>query len=143
MIITLVAITFAAPTFAQTVDFGDDSSTWSNDGECDDKRFEGPGMTTTPLLDEDIMADATDCRTAFDAGMLTLRGDTPTKTPTMSGGDIDFGDDSSTWSNDGECDDKRFEGPGMTTTALLDEDILADATDCRTAFEAGQLTLRK
>lgn len=55
---------------------------------------------------------------------------------------IDFGDDAGTWANDGECDDPRFEGPGMTTTTLLDSDIKHDATDCRTAYEAGQLTLR-
>ncbi|QZH74328.1 MAG: hypothetical protein JY451_11620 [Erythrobacter sp.] len=55
------------------VDFGDDSSQWANDGECDDPRFEGPGMTTTPLLDSDIRHDATDCREAFERGDLTLR----------------------------------------------------------------------
>lgn len=65
----------AAPAEAQlTVDFGDDSSRWSNDNECDDSRFEGAGMTATPLLEEDIGHDATDCRTAYEAGNLTLRG---------------------------------------------------------------------
>jgi len=54
---------------------------------------------------------------------------------------IDFGDDSSQWANDDECDDPRFEGPGVHSI-LLDEDLLADATDCRTLFEAGQITLR-
>jgi hypothetical protein len=57
-----------------TVDFGDDNGDWANDNECDDSRFEGPGMTTTPLLEEDIGHDATDCRTAYEAGRLTLRG---------------------------------------------------------------------
>lgn len=57
-----------------TVDFGDDSSRWSNDNECDDSRFEGAGMTATPLLEGDIGHDATDCRTAYEAGNLTLRG---------------------------------------------------------------------
>ncbi len=56
------------------IDFGDDSGDWANDNECDDSRFEGPGMTTTPLLEEDIGHDATDCRTAYEAGRLTLRG---------------------------------------------------------------------
>ena len=55
-----------------SVDFGDDSSEWANDGECDDPRFSGAGMTITPLLDDDIMHDATDCRTAFEAGTLQL-----------------------------------------------------------------------
>ena len=55
-----------------SVDFGDDNGDWSNDGECDDPRFRGPGMTSTPLLDDDIKHDATDCRTAYERGDLTL-----------------------------------------------------------------------
>ncbi|MEM7779792.1 MAG: hypothetical protein AAF697_05285 [Pseudomonadota bacterium] len=55
-----------------SINFGDDGGDWANDGECDDPRFRGPGMTTTPLLDEDIMADATDCRSAYNRGELTL-----------------------------------------------------------------------
>ena len=31
-------------------------------------------MTATPLLEGDIGHDATDCRTAYEAGNLTLRG---------------------------------------------------------------------
>ncbi|TIX51924.1 hypothetical protein [Alteraurantiacibacter aquimixticola] len=61
------------PELAATVDFGDDNGDYSNDSECDDPRFEGPGMTATPLLDEDIRHDATDCRTAFERGELQLR----------------------------------------------------------------------
>ena len=130
------------------IDFGDDSSMWSNDDECDDPRFRGPGMTSTPLLDSDIRRDATDCRTAYEAGLLTYiagetGGGTGAGAPTgQVAGGINFGDDSSMWSNDDECDDPRFEGPGMTSTTLLDSDIARDATDCRSAFEAGRLTLR-
>lgn len=131
---------------AASVDFGDDTSRWANDNECDDKRFIGAGMTATPLLDEDIGHDATDCRTAFEAGNLQLRQAAGAAAPQAlaaapAGGPVDFGDDSSRWSNDNECDDKRFAGPGMTATPLLDEDIGHDATDCRTAFEAGRLRL--
>ena len=115
---------------AAAVDFGDDASQWSNDGECDDPRFQGPGMTATALLDSDILHDETDCRQAYEAGRITLRSK------------VDFGDDNGSWANDGECDDPRFTGPGMTTTTLLDEDILHDATDCRQAYEAGRLTLK-
>ncbi len=61
------------PQLANMVDWGDDNGDWSNDDECDDPRFEGPGMTATPLLDADIRHDATDCRTAFEAGQLQLR----------------------------------------------------------------------
>lgn len=148
---TVSGLALSAPVLhaQQTIDFGDDSGDWANDGECDDKRFEGAGMTTTPLLDEDIGRDATDCRTAFEAGKLTLRADAPAipsraapAVQTTSAGGIDFGDDSSQWANDDECDDKRFVGPGMTSTPLLDSDIGKDATDCRKAFEAGRLTLR-
>ena len=54
--------------------------------------------------------------------------------------DVFFGDDTSDWANDGECDDPRFEGPGTADT-LLEEDIFRDATDCRTLLERGQITL--
>src|SRR5687768_16829874 len=42
---------------AAAPDFGDDNGSYANDGECDDKRFEGPGMTSTPLLDQDVRHD--------------------------------------------------------------------------------------
>ena len=119
---------------AQAINFGNDSSQWANDGACDDPRFSGPGLTTTPLLPEDILADATDCLSAFAAGTLTLRGVAPD-------GQIDFGDDSGTWANDNACDDMRFEGPAMTNTDLLQDEIMRDATDCREGFAAGKLSL--
>jgi hypothetical protein len=128
----------AAPVWAQSIDFGNDSSQWSNDGECDDPRFEGPGMTTTPLLDEDILSDATDCRDAYEAGLLFLKGEGPAD---LEIDGINFGNDLGQWSNDGECDDPRFEGAGMTTTPLLQDDLLRDATDCSSAWQAGRLTL--
>lgn len=124
---------------ASQVDFGRDSSEWANDGECDDPRFEGPGMTETTLLDSDRFGDASDCRSAYEAGRLSIRGAAAKLTGAAA--QIDFGRDSSEWANDGECDDPRFKGPGMTSTTLLDSDILGDATDCRTAFEAGKLSL--
>ena len=135
----VLACVAGGPAMAQTIDFGDDSGQWSNDGECDDPRFEGPGMTTTPLLDSDIRADATDCRTAFKAGMLTLRSDD--NPADMIVGGVNFGNDEGEWSNDGECDDMRFAGPGMTGTMLLSDDIMRDASDCRAAFQGGLLTL--
>lgn len=142
----------ATPLQAQNIDFGDDSSKWANDGECDDPRFTGPGMTGTTLLDADRLADATDCRKAFEAGELTLReGETgatearkqlpPPVTGVNVFDGIDFGDDSSQWANDDECDDPRFNGPGMTSTPLVDADKMRDATDCRKAYEAGDLKL--
>lgn len=133
-LLSVVACVACTAASAQSINFGDDSSEWANDGECDDGRFTGPGLTTTPLLQEDVLADATDCRNAYNAGRLTLAG-------VATDGTIDFGNDSGDWANDGECDDMRFAGPGMTTTPLLQDDIMRDATDCRTAFEAGLLGL--
>ena len=121
------------------IDFGDDSSNWAKDGECDDPRFTGPGSATT-LLDEDRLKDATDCRAAYEAGTVTLKTDaaaTPAVSVPVS--EINFGNDTSDWAKDGECDDPRFTGPGVATTAI-DLDIAKDATDCRAAVEAGTAT---
>ncbi len=143
----LIAFTCAGTTSAQggstaapQVDFGRDSSEWANDGECDDPRFQGPGMTATTLVESDVLRDATDCRVAYEAGRLVLVGSVSAGNAAKAG--LDFGDDSSEWANDGECDDPRFEGSGMTATTLLESDALSDATDCKTAFEAGRLRLR-
>lgn len=142
----LLAAGLAAPALAQDIDFGDDSGAYSNDGECDDPRFEGPGMTNTPLLDDDIRADATDCRAAYERGELTLKegggtsGDGKrTVAAPLPDGPWDFGDDSSEYANDGECDDRRFYGPGMSSTFNW-EHTGRDATDCRTAFEREQIS---
>jgi hypothetical protein len=118
------------------IDFGDDSSEWSKDGECDDPRFTGSG-SASELVDDDILKDATDCRAAFEAGTVTLveSGDLPVATA-----EIDFGDDSSEWAKDGECDDPRFTGTG-SAAETLDVDILKDATDCKAAYDAGTVTL--
>jgi hypothetical protein len=132
---------------AAAPDFGDDNGQFSRDGECDDMRFEGAGMTSTPLLDGDIKHDATDCRAAFNQGRLTFKGDNVSEATLAGSVDagqlsrIQWGDDNGSFSNDGECDDKRFEGAGMTSTPLLDSDIKHDASDCRTAFQQGRLAL--
>lgn len=118
-----------------TPDFGDDNSRWARDGECDDSRFTGPGMTDAPFLESDIGHDASDCRSAFRAGRVQL--------VSASRGAITpaFGDDGSDWARDGECDDPRFSGDGMTSTTLLEDDILHDATDCSAAWEKGEIRL--
>jgi len=132
---------------AAAPDFGDDASQFSKDGECDDMRFQGPGMTNTPLLDQDVRHDASDCRSAFEQNRLTFRGDNVTAASLASSttdqvNHIQWGDDNGSFANDGECDDKRFVGAGMTSTPLLDQDIQHDATDCRNAFQQGRLQLR-
>ncbi|WEK04322.1 MAG: hypothetical protein P0Y65_19425 [Candidatus Devosia phytovorans] len=137
--------TTATTTTPRTVDdiaFGDDSGEWANDGECDDPRFTGTGAASEQLT-EDVMKDATDCQAAFEAGTVTLAedstsiGDVEIATPIDA---INFGDDSSEWAKDEECDDPRFTGPGAAAEQL-DADIEKDATDCRAAYEAGTVTL--
>ena len=50
-------------------DFGDDSGSYPNDGECDDGRFTGQGMGAT----SQVRRDASDCRTLLNAGRITWR----------------------------------------------------------------------
>ena len=135
--ILVVTLSLSLPAIAQTeeIDFGDDSSTFANDGTCDDPRFSGEGVSvfTSPL---DTARDATDCRAAYEAG-TALYIEAEMQTPVAAtqepeDGEIDFGDDSGDWANDGECDDPRFGG-------ALESHQLADATDCRTAYEAGEV----
>ena len=130
-----IGLCLTAPSLHAQPDFGDNSSRWANDGECDDPRFEGEGSAAT-LLDEDRGHDSTDCRALFDAGKIALRRPTTATRDT-----VDFGDDSSEWARDGECDDPRFEGDGAAET-LLDADAYHDATDCRTLFGRGRIALR-
>ncbi len=131
---------------AAGTDFGDDASQFARDGECDDKRFAGPGMTDTPLLDSDVRHDATDCRAAFNQKRLTLASAEPSPAGSYAASGVNhimWGDDAGKYARDGECDDKRFTGAGMTDTPLLDSDIKHDATDCRAAFSQGRLSLRE
>lgn len=144
----LAGMPSAVPTAASpsTIDFGDDGGKYARDGECDDKRFSGVGMTETPLLDADVKHDASDCRSALNQGRLTFKGEGPEPARYDSDSPVDriiWGDDTGKYARDGECDDKRFAGAGMTDTPLLDSDIKHDATDCRSAFSQGRLTLRE
>jgi len=121
------------------IDFGDDAGDFANDGECDDLRFTGDGMTQTPLLPDDIFRDATDCKAAFRANTITLQ---PLFIRLSGEAEIIWGDDASEFARDGECDDLRFEGTGLTQTPLLTEDIGHDAADCRAAYKRGEITWR-
>lgn len=138
--IAILGLTLPQPAFAEEVDFGDDTSDYSKDGECDDLRFEGPGMTDTILLEEDVGHDATDCRVAYDQGRLTLAS--PVKAVegvAMPIESVNFGDDSSDYASDGECDDVRFVGSGMAV-ALMTDSIGKDASDCKAAYQDGELS---
>lgn len=118
-----------------TINYGDDSSEWANDGECDDPRFEGVGAASL-LLDADLRRDATDCRAAMAKGSVTFVD----AQPGAARAEVNFGDDSGDWAKDGECDDPRFRGPG-SAAELIDADLFKDASDCRAAYEAGRVTL--
>lgn len=145
---SLIGLGLPQVAWADSIDFGDDASQFAKDGECDDMRFSGEGMTDTLLIDSDIRHDATDCRVAYQQGRLTYNGghrnNAQGQSQSSSGSShIMWGDDAGKYAKDGECDDKRFVGPGMTDTPLLDSDIKHDATDCRVAFEQGRLQVRQ
>src|SRR5690606_18124083 len=81
----LLASAGTLPSTAQTnapsaIDFGDDSSPWAKDGECDDPRFEGSGVADE-VVDADLLKDATDCSAAFDAGTAILKAEDGTARP--------------------------------------------------------------
>ncbi|WP_323016163.1 hypothetical protein [Devosia sp.] len=124
-----------ATTQAADIDFGDDSSRWANDEQCDDPRFSGEGMA--PILERaDLWSDASDCQAAFAAGTITYIGEEPELPPV----EFDYGDDWSEWANDGECDDPRFTGPG-TDKKMLDDDMYGDASDCRALEAEGKVSI--
>jgi hypothetical protein len=123
-------------TMGAGIDFGDDLSDWANDGECDDPRFVGAGMTWTPLLDEDRLHDASDCLAAFQTGEIALADGNPLRVL-----DVDFGDNSSPWAYDGECDDPRFQGAGMVHATPVDSDLYRDAADCSSLYVDGFVAL--
>ena len=119
-----------------SINFGNDEGDWPNDGECDDVRFVGKGMSDS-LVTDWIGRDVSDCRSAFEAGTIQLSAlfaDPTAKSP------IDFGDNNAGFANDGECDDFRFTGEYASEIIYLAEDIGHDANDCRAAIESGAAT---
>jgi hypothetical protein len=86
-----VLLGFATSPLHAQPDFGDDSSEWANDGECDDPRFMGDGSAET-LLDADAHHDATDCRTLFAQGRIALR-DSGSAAADLRRGRLEKGDD--------------------------------------------------
>ena len=119
------------------VDFGDDSGRFSQDGECDDARFEGAGRSIY-LGRDHIRRDAFDCREMFDQGRVHLRADYSDEAEPPRSGEVDFGDDSGRFSQDGECDDVRFDGVGRSVYDGRDH-IRRDASDCRELYEQRRL----
>ncbi len=136
----VIASFLAAPLAAQSVRFGDNASEWANDGECDDRRFTGRKMATS-LDNDDLLHDANDCKNAYTAGLIKLVDEKAARAATVCSR-IKFGDNSSEWAKDGECDDYRFEGTGMTSIIAV-EDIGRDAADCKRLCETGSIYLRE
>ena len=141
----LIALVAAAGVFATDgVDFGDDAGPHALDGECDDPRFEGPGMFQGELIRANDHHDATDCRTQYKAGRIALI-ETPNTLLVVEASATDglyyddntgrghtgssFGDNTSDYAFDGECDDPRLTGPGMADV-LYRENVGRDAGDC-------------
>ncbi len=129
----------ATPAFAQDVNFGNDDGEWARDGECDDRRFVGPGMASG-LSWVYVGMDATDCRAAYDAGQVRLWNSADSHAATTCAA-IDFGNDLGAYPQDGECDDIRFEGPS-TASSLDPANLGGDATDCTRLCAFGVISLR-
>ncbi|MEE9453789.1 MAG: hypothetical protein V3V13_05325 [Paracoccaceae bacterium] len=128
-----------ARTDCAAVNFGDDSSEYADDGACDDPRFEGFGSAERPG-EEHMGRDASDCQKLCDYNMLFVRETAPVHIPEPEVQDPIYGDNSSEYSRDGECDDRRFFGPGMADV-LRWSSVGRDAEDCREAHENGRITL--
>jgi hypothetical protein len=131
--------TAAQPTAPIQINFGDDSSQWANDGECDDRRFAGQGMAAS-LNWAEVGRDASDCRALHDAGSIRLwiPGEAQAATQCAA---INFGDNRSQFANDGECDDTRFEGLGVAGL-LNPSESGHDAADCSQLCAFGAISLR-
>lgn len=135
------ALIMVGPSYAQSpneINFGDDTSTWANDGECDDPRFEGEGMAASTNR-EDRLRDATDCRTLLEDGKITFSKTQYDPEMTVFEG-VQLGDDSGRYPNDGECDDPRFVGFGMSQSPDHPE-IEKDRSDCSYGLQLGELSI--
>ncbi|MHA6732275.1 hypothetical protein [Devosia sp. A369] len=130
------SVRYVGDTAPDAIDYGDDSSEWAKDGECDDPRFSGSGVASE-LLDADLGHDATDCKAAVAAGTASFDGASAAKAIPA----FDYGGDWSDWANDGECDDPRFMGEG-TNKKLLTDDLAGDATDCKALEAEGRVSIR-
>ena len=103
--------------------YGNNSGSYANDNDCDDARFHSDGDNYS-YKRQHVLADANDCRAAVAAGEVRLL--------------LDFGNDSGSYANDGECDDNRFTGEGRSVISS-NSHVRADASDCVAAYRAGDL----
>ena len=103
--------------------WGDDSGSYANDDACDDGRFHEDGDEWSYQRNH-VLKDATDCRTLYEAGNITLY--------------LDFGSNSGDYANDATCDDNRFTGEGRSILQT-DSQVKRDADDCIAAYRAGTI----
>lgn len=73
---------------------------------------------------------------------LKISATQPVWNQVSSSAAIDWGDNSSRWANDGECDDPRFAGPGVAQGNNA-SDRYRDANDCRLRYQRGEIQLRQ
>ena len=120
------------------VDYGDDSGQWTNDGECDDRRFVGQGMAQS-LAWLDVGRDATDCQGLAESGAIKawVMADALAATQCSALA----GDDASEFANNGICDDPQFEGLGMDPI-ITEAERGHDATDCQQLCSYGAIAVR-
>lgn len=128
-----------ARTDCSAVEFGDNSSRYSDDGACDDPRFEGNGSAERPD-EEHLGHDANDCQRLCGFDLIFLRDMAEIIVEPPEAFDTVYGNNSGNYARDNECDDRRFVGSSMATS-LGWESIGRDAADCRAGVESGALTL--
>lgn len=95
------------------------------------------GVYSSSEADSDVALAITEMDEAFWSSLIVSPEDLVSVADI---GDISFGDNQSSWANDGECDDPRFTGSGMAGSTN-EEDRLHDATDCRTLYQTGSISL--
>ncbi|WP_150526586.1 hypothetical protein [Roseibium sediminis] len=137
--VVVTSFLMALPAASSEIDFGDDAGEYAKDGECEDRRFIGLGMGSL-VSAEAQKHDATDCKRLFDAGLLKLVDGEKGRNSTVCS-KINFGDNSSEYADDGECDDYRFDGTGADAALNLG-DLARDKNDCKKLCESGAIWLR-
>ena len=105
------------------IEWGDDAGEYANDQACDDARFHEDGDDWN-YQREHVLHDATDCRSLYDEGSITLF--------------VDFGNNSGEYADDDTCDDNRFTGEGRSILTT-DSHVRRDSADCIAAYQQGRL----
>ncbi len=134
-VLTLAPLHSVSADDHMSLELGDDTGEFAKDGECDDIRFTGKGMSEV-LLTDSIGKDASDCGEALKAETVSVD---PMHAVPSDASPINFGDDTSQFARDGQCDDIRFAGSNAAEMVFIAEDVGRDASDCEAAFEAGSV----